>query len=57
MAEYERSIAAGQPVNSAMQLRLAQIDVQLGHPDQALKRLETLRARVRVDRAPSSLPF
>ena len=45
VAEYDRSIAAGQPVNSAMQLRLAQIDVQLGHPDQALKRLETLRAQ------------
>ncbi len=45
LGEYERSIAAGQPVNSAMQLRLAQIDVQLGHPDQALKRLETLRAQ------------
>ena len=45
VAEYEHSIAAGQPVNSAMQLRLAQIDVELGHPDQALKRLETLRAQ------------
>ena len=43
LAEYDRSIAAGQPVNSAMQLRLAQIDVQLGHPEGALKRLEDPR--------------
>ena len=45
LAEYDRSIAAGQPVNSAMQLRLAQIDVQLGQPEQALKRLETMRTQ------------
>ena len=57
MAEYERSIAAGQPVNSAMQLRLTQIDVQLGHPDQALKRLETLRTQGQGGPAPSSLRY
>ena len=45
LAEYDRSIAAGQPVNSAMQLRLAQIDVQLGHPEGALKRIEALRTQ------------
>ena len=56
VAEYERSIAAGQPVNSAMQLRLAQIDVQLGHPEEALKRLETLRAQDQGGPAPSSSP-
>jgi predicted Zn-dependent protease len=47
MAEYDRAIAAGQPVNAIIQLRRAQIDVQLGQPEQALKRIETLRAQGR----------
>jgi predicted Zn-dependent protease len=45
LAEYDRSIAAGQPANAAIQLRLAQIDAQLGRPEQALKRIESLRAQ------------
>jgi predicted Zn-dependent protease len=45
LAEYDRALAAGQPSNAAMQLRRAQIDVQLGQPEQALKRLETLRSQ------------
>jgi predicted Zn-dependent protease len=45
LAEYDQAIAAGQPMNAAMQLRRAQIDVQLGQPEQALKRLETMRSQ------------
>jgi predicted Zn-dependent protease len=44
-AEYDRAIASGQPVNDSMQLRLAQIDVQLGQPEKALARLDALRAQ------------
>lgn len=45
LSEYERSIGAGQKATPAVQLRLAQIDVQLGHADEALKRIETLRTQ------------
>jgi len=43
LAEYERS-AGGKAPAPGVQLRMAQIDVQLGQPDQALKRIERLRA-------------
>ena len=48
MAEYERSVASGQPLNANMQLHLVQIDVQLGQPERALKRIEALRAEGQV---------
>lgn len=44
LVEYERS-NAGNTSNPGVQLRMAQIDVQLGQPDSALKRLEFLRAK------------
>jgi tetratricopeptide (TPR) repeat protein len=43
LAEYEKSIGSGQTPPAAVQLRLAQIDVQLGKHDSALKRLAQLR--------------
>ncbi len=43
ISEYEKAVAAGQPASTPVQLRLAQIDVQLGQPDRALKRIEMLR--------------
>jgi tetratricopeptide (TPR) repeat protein len=42
-AEFERA-SSGQSTPAAVVIRLAQIDTQLGHPDQALKRLESLRS-------------
>ncbi|WP_406696848.1 tetratricopeptide repeat protein [Singulisphaera sp. Ch08] len=45
LAEYERSFAKGETPTPPVQLRLAQIDVQLGRPEQALKRIESLRAQ------------
>ncbi len=44
-AEYDRSIANGQPQSAAILLRLAQIDIQLGRPEAALKRIDALRAQ------------
>lgn len=44
LAEYERSFS-GQSAPAAVQLRMAQIEVQLGQPDRALKRLDLLKAK------------
>jgi tetratricopeptide (TPR) repeat protein len=41
--EYLKAHAAGQPASPAVQLRLAQIDVQLGRRERALTRIEQLR--------------
>ncbi len=43
LGDYERSYA-GTGAPPAVQLRMAQIDVQLGHADRALQRIEKLRA-------------
>jgi predicted Zn-dependent protease len=43
LAEYDRT-SAGKPTNVAVQLRMAQIDVELGQPDRALSRIDALRA-------------
>ncbi len=43
LSDYERSFA-GTGAPPAVQLRMAQIDVQLGHADRALQRIEKLRA-------------
>ena len=42
--EFEKAAASGQAGDSTVVLRQAQIEVQLGHPDEALARLERLRA-------------
>ena len=42
-AEFERSYP-GESAPPTVQIRMAQIDVQLGHPEKALKRVEGLRA-------------
>jgi len=44
LAEYDRSYQ-GKNAPAAVQLRMAQIDVELGQPDRALKRIEELRAQ------------
>ncbi len=43
VAEYKKSIAAGQIPTPAVQLRLAQLEIQLNQPDAALKRIDALR--------------
>ena len=43
IAEYKKSIAAGQIPTPAVQLRLAQLEIQLSQPDAALKRIDALR--------------
>lgn len=43
LAEYEKSFNNGQKPTAPVQLRLAQIDVQLGNAEQALKRIAALR--------------
>lgn len=43
LAAYDRS-TAGKPAPAAAHLRMAQIDIQLGRPEEALKRIEKLRA-------------
>lgn len=43
IAEYVKATKTGQKNSSAIQLRLAQIDVQLGKPERALLRIEGLR--------------
>ena len=43
LAEYDHSYA-GKAAPAAVQLRMAQIDVQLGQPERALQRIEQLRA-------------
>ncbi|AGA25824.1 hypothetical protein Sinac_1442 [Singulisphaera acidiphila DSM 18658] len=42
-AEFEKSFAKGETPTPPVQLRLAQIDGQLGRPEEALKRIESLR--------------
>src|SRR5262249_20932536 len=43
LAEYEKSTAGGKTTTAAVQLRLAQIEVQLGRPADARKRMQALR--------------
>ncbi len=44
LSEYEKSYA-GKDAPPSVQLHMAQIDVQLGQPDRALKRIAALRSR------------
>jgi tetratricopeptide (TPR) repeat protein len=43
--EFDKALAAGQATTPTAIIRLAQIDVQLGRYDQALKRLQPLRSQ------------
>ncbi len=43
--EFARARAGGQAISPTAEMRLAQLDVQLGHYDDALKRLQAIRAR------------
>ena len=45
MAEFDKALAGGQTPTASVVLRLAQIDVQLGQHDRALKRLDDLRTQ------------
>jgi cellulose synthase operon protein C len=44
-AEFDRALAAGHEPSAAVVIRLAQIDVQLGRHDKALKRIDALKAQ------------
>ncbi len=41
--EFQKAVAAGQPMTAALQLRLAQIDLQLGDQKQGMERLDQLK--------------
>ncbi|HMB02988.1 MAG TPA: tetratricopeptide repeat protein, partial [Isosphaeraceae bacterium] len=43
LAEYDRALAGGKATTAALQLRQAQIEVQLGRIDRALARLDAIR--------------
>jgi tetratricopeptide (TPR) repeat protein len=42
VVEYEKALAASQQISSTVIVRLAQVDVQLGHYDRALARIDAL---------------